>query len=69
AQRSYGATAMIVWVIAANKAARAFYEKMGGELVLEQPFTWDGMDLVEAGYGYRDLSALIAAGGAATILH
>ena len=69
AQRSHGATAMIAWVIASNKGARAFYEQMGGELVVEQPFTWDGMDLVEAGYGYRDLSALIAAGGAATVLH
>jgi len=69
AQRSHGATAMIVWVIAANKTARAFYEKLGGELVLEQPFTWDGMDLVEAGYGFRDLNALANAGGASAILH
>ena len=69
AQRSHGATAMIAWVIAANKSARAFYEVLGGELVQEQPFTWDGMDLVEAGYGFRDMPALIAAGGAAAILH
>jgi GNAT superfamily N-acetyltransferase len=69
AQRSHGATAMIAWVIAGNKTARAFYEALGGELVLEQPFTWDGMDLVEAGYGFRDLAALVAASGAAAILH
>jgi GNAT superfamily N-acetyltransferase len=69
AQRSHGATAMIVWVIAANKIARAFYESLGGVLVLEQPFSWDGMDLVEAGYGFRDLSALIEAGGATEVLH
>ena len=69
AQRSHGATAMIAWVIAANKAARAFYEALGGELVVEQPFTWDGMDLVEAGYGFRDLAALVAASGAAAVLH
>jgi GNAT superfamily N-acetyltransferase len=69
AQRSHGGTAMIAWVVAANKAARAFYEALGGELVVEQPFTWDGMDLVEAGYGFRDLAALIAASGAATVLH
>jgi len=69
AQRSHGATAMIAWVIAANKAARTFYEALGGELVQEQPFTWDGMDLIEAGYGFRDLPALIAAGGAAAALH
>jgi GNAT superfamily N-acetyltransferase len=69
AQRSHGATAMIAWVIAANKPARAFYEQLGGELVLEQPFTWDGMDLVEAGYGWRDVDALIAACGGEAARH
>ena len=69
AQRSHGATGMIVWVIAGNKIARAFYENLGGELILEQPFNWDGMDLVEAGYGFRDLAALVAAGGASAVLH
>jgi ribosomal protein S18 acetylase RimI-like enzyme len=69
AQRSHGATSMIVWVIAGNKAARAFYERLDATLVVEQPFTWDGMDLVEAGYGWHDLPALIAAGGAAAVLH
>jgi hypothetical protein len=52
---------MIVWVIAGNKGGRAFYEALGGELVVEQPFAWDGMDLVEAGYVFRDLAALLAA--------
>ena len=69
AQRSHGATGLIVWVIAGNKAARAFYERLNAALVVEQPFTWDGMDLVEAGYGWSDLPALIAAGGAAAVLH
>ena len=55
AQRAHGAHGLIVWVIAANKAARAFYERLGAEILVEQPFTWDGMDLVEAGYGWRDL--------------
>ncbi len=61
AQRAHGATGLIAWVIAGNKAARAFYEMLGGELLIEQPFTWDGMDMVEAGYGWRDLDALVAA--------
>ncbi len=69
AQRSHGATGLIVWVIAANKQARAFYEALGAQLEIEQPFNWDGMDLVEAGYGWRDLDALIAAGGAPALLH
>ena len=47
--------------IAGNKGARAFYEGLGGELIVAQPFQWDGMDLTEAGYGWRDLDALAAA--------
>jgi ribosomal protein S18 acetylase RimI-like enzyme len=69
AQQAHGATGLIVWVIAGNKAARAFYEALGAQLLIEQPFTWDGMDLIEAGYGFADLPALIAAGGPAPQLH
>ena len=69
AQQAHGADGLIVWVIAANKAARAFYEHLGAQILVEQPFTWDGMDLVEAGYGWRDLPALIAAGGKPVALH
>ena len=69
AQRAHGATGLIAWVIAGNKAARAFYEKLGAELLVEQPFTWDGMDLVEAGYGWRDLDALISAAALPAVLH
>jgi GNAT superfamily N-acetyltransferase len=61
AQRTYGATGLIVWVIAGNKGARAFYESLGAALVIEQPFEWDGMALTEAGYGFHDLDALLAA--------
>ena len=61
AQRTQVATGLLTWVIAGNKGARAFYEGLGGELVVEQPFQWDGMDLVEAGYGWQDLAALATA--------
>ena len=61
AQRACGATGVIVWTIAGNKPARAFYEQLGGRLLVEQPFQWDGMDLVEAGFGFEDLDALSAA--------
>jgi GNAT superfamily N-acetyltransferase len=64
AQRAQAATGLLTWVIAGNRAARAFYEGLGGELIVEQPFQWDGMDLVEAGYGWRDLNTLVAACGA-----
>ena len=69
AQRSFGATGLIVWVIAGNKPARAFYEKLGAELLIEQPFTWDGMDMLEVGYGWRDLDALIRTAGVPQPLH
>jgi GNAT superfamily N-acetyltransferase len=69
AQRAHGATGLIVWVISGNKPARAFYEKLGAELLIEQPFSWDGMDLIEAGYGWRDLDALVAAVNLPAVLH
>lgn len=58
AERAQGAAGLVAWVIAANRAGRAFYERLGAELLIEQPFQWDGMDLVEVGYGWRDLDAL-----------
>jgi ribosomal protein S18 acetylase RimI-like enzyme len=61
-----GATGLLTWVIAQNRGARKFYEGLGAELLAEQPFEWDGMDLVEAGYGWRDLAALAAACGSAS---
>ncbi|MEO8346034.1 MAG: GNAT family N-acetyltransferase [Betaproteobacteria bacterium] len=69
AQRAHGAAGLLVWVIAGNKPARAFYEKLGAELLIEQPFTWDGMELVETGYGWRDLDALVAAVDLSAVLH
>jgi GNAT superfamily N-acetyltransferase len=40
AQRAHGASGLLTWVIAENKAARAFYETFGAELLVEQPFQW-----------------------------
>ncbi|MGC1817575.1 MAG: GNAT family N-acetyltransferase [Casimicrobiaceae bacterium] len=63
AQRAHGAAGLIVWVIAGNRIGRGFYEGLGGELLAEQPFQWDGMDLVEVAYGFRRIDALVAACG------
>ena len=68
-QRERGATGLLTWVIAKNTGARAFYESLGGELLVEQPFQWDGIDLVEAGYGFRDLDALAATAGRNPAVH
>ena len=74
AQREHGARGLIVWVIAGNKGARAFYEGLGATLLVEQPFEWDGMPLVEAGYAFTDLDALLEAtarvpGACGSIVH
>jgi GNAT superfamily N-acetyltransferase len=69
AQRAHGATGLLTWVIAGNRPARAFYESLGAELLVEQPFQWDGIDLLEAGYGWRDLDRLVAACGGHAALH
>ncbi len=56
-----GVAGMIAWVITGNKGARAFYEALDATPVVEQPFEWDGMDLMETGYGWNDLPALAEA--------
>ncbi|MES2068895.1 MAG: GNAT family N-acetyltransferase [Pseudomonadota bacterium] len=58
--RAQGATGLLVWVISGNKPARKFYESLGAELLIEQGFNWDGMDLQEAGYGWKDLGMLLS---------
>jgi len=58
--QAQGADNLLVWVISANRIARNFVEDLGAVLLLEQEFSWDGMDLMEAGYGWRDLSVLMA---------
>jgi ribosomal protein S18 acetylase RimI-like enzyme len=69
AERAKGADGLVVFVIAGNRDARAFYENLGAELLLEQPFEWDGIPLIEAAYGWRALGALVAAGGGGAVLH
>jgi GNAT superfamily N-acetyltransferase len=61
AQRAKGASGLIVWAIAGNTPARAFYESLGGTVIVEQPFEWDGVPLTEAGYAFPDIDALIRA--------
>lgn len=58
--QAQGADNLLVWVISGNAIARNFYEDLGATLLHEQAFTWDGVDLKEVGYGWRDLSVLMA---------
>lgn len=59
-----GCQSCVIWVIDGNSPARNFYEELGGEILIEQDFSWDGLDLTEVGYGWNDLSVLLAAADA-----
>jgi ribosomal protein S18 acetylase RimI-like enzyme len=54
-----GLNAGLVWVLADNKSAIAFYERLGGKLLLrEQNIKIGGDSLREVAYGWEDLRAL-----------
>ncbi|GGC72555.1 GNAT family N-acetyltransferase [Undibacterium terreum] len=59
ALKAKGAKGLLVWVISGNKPARKFYEHLGAELLIEQGFNWDGMDLQEVGYGWKSVAMLL----------
>lgn len=42
----------LLWVLADNIAARAFYRHVGGAIIAERRGSWGGMPLVEIGYGW-----------------
>ncbi len=58
--QAQGSDSLLVWVIADNTMARNFYEELGGALLVKQKFNWDGLELMEAGYGWQNLSVLMA---------
>ncbi len=50
-----GKYSMLLWVLADNKPARRFYEKMGGQHVRNQKFEIGGASLDEISYGWPDI--------------
>jgi ribosomal protein S18 acetylase RimI-like enzyme len=42
-----------------NARARAFYEKLGGQLLAERPLDFDGTPVWEVGYGWPDVRAML----------
>jgi len=58
--QAMGCTSCVIWVIDGNSQARNFYEELGGEILIEQDFSWDGLDLTEVGYGWSDLNVMMA---------
>ncbi|MDQ2786050.1 MAG: GNAT family N-acetyltransferase [Chloroflexota bacterium] len=49
-----GITTLLVWMLCENHAARRFYTVLGGQFVREQPALFEGMLLMDAGYGWLD---------------
>jgi ribosomal protein S18 acetylase RimI-like enzyme len=62
--QAMGCGSCVIWVIDGNSQARNFYEELGGEILIEQDFSWDGLDLTEVGYGWNDLSVMMASADA-----
>lgn len=59
-----GFNAALVWVLAANGQARAFYEALGGRLLsCSKPITIGETPLIEVAYGWPNLRVLSGAGG------
>jgi ribosomal protein S18 acetylase RimI-like enzyme len=50
----------LVWVLADNKQAIGFYERLGAKLLHEQTIEIGGASLRELAYGWKDLSPLIS---------
>jgi hypothetical protein len=51
---------MLLWVFAENRAARGFYESLGGVPVAEDGFGLGGAWLSEVAYGWKDLDVLLS---------
>lgn len=60
ALHAQGHRGLLVWVLAANRNARRFYEKLGGKVLRSQPLTIEGSDHEEVAYGWRDTAELRA---------
>jgi ribosomal protein S18 acetylase RimI-like enzyme len=53
-----GHHSLALWVLATNSRARDFYEALGGRFLREQAIVFEGVPLREAGYGWRDITAI-----------
>lgn len=51
-------TTLLVWMLRENHPARRFYAALGGQFVREQPAMFEGIMLMDAGYGWRDTAIL-----------
>ncbi len=49
-----GVTTLLVWMLRENHPARCFYAALGGQFIREQPALFEGMLLMDTGYGWLD---------------
>ena len=56
--RARGFDSMLAWVLE-QSPSRRFYERIGGELVRSKEVEIGGKHLIEVGYGWKDLDALL----------
>jgi ribosomal protein S18 acetylase RimI-like enzyme len=56
--REMGLEDMIIWVLRDNRAARDFYERLGGVYVRTQPITLGSVTLEEVAYGWPRLDGV-----------
>lgn len=49
-----GITTLLVWMLRENHSARRFYAALGGQFIREQPAMFEGLLLMDAGYGWLD---------------
>jgi GNAT superfamily N-acetyltransferase len=59
--RDQGCPNMLLWVLKENLHACGFYEAMGGQYVREKTVEFGGQPIIEVGYGWPDLAALLLA--------
>jgi ribosomal protein S18 acetylase RimI-like enzyme len=55
-----GCESVIVWGLEGNKAARGFYERLGGKEVARKPMVIADTILEEVAYGWEDLRTLVS---------
>ena len=53
-----GITSLLVWMLRENHPARRFYAALGGQFIREQPAPFEGIMLMDAGYGWLDTALL-----------
>lgn len=51
-------TTLLVWMLRENHPARRFYAALGGQFVREQLAMFEGITLMDAGYGWLDTALL-----------